>query len=296
MQEEVKLTTLRRSSLLYHLLSPWRRRGATLLQVGLESALLPDFFWEAGFDTSALDANAARLAAVAMQTGPRVEYSLGQADHLPFDDSAFDYVVLSHLGLRSNKERKDWTQTVLQEAVRVAGRGVIVLEWNRLAWPTSKEQRKVGVWPLSLIWQMRKACPDGAVTVRTIMPVPQSHKMQLMDEALIDTTMRTGKISTVQTPWAAFLRYIPPILGGHGESLANRINKRALPLPFGSIVGLRLEKSPLLLTPIGPVKLGGVKETSAYATDSIMHRPTQSSQSLSSPPTQQESAPPPRIG
>ena len=46
-----------RRRLLQRLLAPWRRRGTTLLQVGLGGGLLPDFFWEAGFDVAALDAD-----------------------------------------------------------------------------------------------------------------------------------------------------------------------------------------------------------------------------------------------
>ena len=46
-----------RRRLLQRLLAPWRRRGSTLLQVGLGCGLLPDFFWEAGFDVAALDAD-----------------------------------------------------------------------------------------------------------------------------------------------------------------------------------------------------------------------------------------------
>lgn len=302
--EETPLMALRRRTLLYHLLSPWRRRGASLLQVGLGSGLLPDFFWEAGFDTSALDAELEQVDAARARTGPKVEYSLGQPNYLPFDDGTFDYVVLTHLGLRNRKDAREWMAETLHEAVRVAGRGVIILEWNRLSWPVSREQRKAGVWPLQLIWQARKVCPDGGMAVRTIMPVPQrTYDIKAVTEARkveskpdarletrtdtkhetwhIDAAMRTGrlprKLSSPKSGWDRFLRYVPPTLGGHSESLANRINKRALPLPFGAIVGLRIEKSPLLFTPVGAIKVSGVKEASAsYAGDTVMNRPAHS--------------------
>lgn len=124
-EERARFVEEQRRKLLYHLLSPWRRRGATLLQVGLRGALWPDFFWEAGFDVAALEADPAALEAARDITGPRVEYHVGQPDYLPFDDGRFDHVVLAHLGLTP--------RMALGEALRVASRGVIVLEWNRLS-------------------------------------------------------------------------------------------------------------------------------------------------------------------
>ena len=81
-----------RRRLLQRLLAPWRRRGSTLLQVGLGGGLLPDFFWESGFDVAALDADPATLEAAREATGPRVDYALGKPDYLPFDDGRFDHV------------------------------------------------------------------------------------------------------------------------------------------------------------------------------------------------------------
>ena len=52
-----------RQRVLEHLLSGWRRRGASLLHIGLNGLLSPEYFWEAGFDVTALDRSPERLSA-----------------------------------------------------------------------------------------------------------------------------------------------------------------------------------------------------------------------------------------
>ena len=60
-----------RQRVLEHLLSGWRRRGASLLHIGLNGLLSPECFWEAGFDVTALDRSPERLSAFREQSGPR---------------------------------------------------------------------------------------------------------------------------------------------------------------------------------------------------------------------------------
>ena len=52
-----------RQRLLDDLLSGWRRRGSSLLHIGLNGGLSPELFWEAGFDVTALDRSPERIAA-----------------------------------------------------------------------------------------------------------------------------------------------------------------------------------------------------------------------------------------
>jgi hypothetical protein len=224
----------KRRLLLQYLLSPWRRRGASLLQVGLEAGLTPDFFWEAGFDVSALDARSELLEAARAATGPRVEYFLGQPDHLPFDDKSFDHVVLAHQGTANF--------SILEEAARVAAKGVIAVEWNRVSparlgsgphlWPGGL------VFPWTLAWLGRRACsPEGVARLRSILPLPAPFWPG-------DKACRTRV-----------------------QRIMRHAHTAILPVPMGGVLGMRMELSPLLPAPAGavPIKRTAQRYTGAVA-------------------------------
>ncbi len=228
-----------RRHLLLILLSAWRRRGASLLQVGLAD-LSPDMFWEAGFDVSALDASAAALERARAETGPKIEYHLGKADYLPFEDGAFDHVVLAHPGLADEAGAR-----ALEEAVRVAARGVIVLEWNRLSFAGAALARQTGlraVWPWALAGLGREACPDCRARLRSALPLP--HVLWPRD---VLPPQNPASVSPAPAPAAS--------------ALSARVLRRAgtlfrdmtLPVACGAAMALRLEKSGLPLTPAGLV-------------------------------------------
>ena len=128
-----------RQRVLESLLSGWRRRGSSLLHIGLNGGLSPECFWDAGFDVTALDRSPEKLASWRGQTGPKVEYACGSPELLPFGDGEFDYAVLVHHGLRRRKAAgigagfSDGIPAELAEALREAARGIIVLEWNRFS-------------------------------------------------------------------------------------------------------------------------------------------------------------------
>lgn len=83
-----------RRELLHDLLSPWRRRGRRLLQIGGSPLVPPSLFWEAGFDAVCIESGPDILNAAREESGQVVEYTLGQPDSLPFEDDSFDYAVL----------------------------------------------------------------------------------------------------------------------------------------------------------------------------------------------------------
>lgn len=144
-----------RRRLLQRLLAPWRRRGSTLLQVGLGGRLVAGFFLGGGVRRRRPGCRPGHVGSGPRGHRPRVDYALGKPDYLPFDDGRFDHVVLAHLGLTP--------RMALGEALRVASRGVIVLEWNRLCLAAlSRGPWRRGVWPWSLTWLGRKACPTAA--------------------------------------------------------------------------------------------------------------------------------------
>ena len=65
-----RFLSLARQSVLHQLISGWKRRGSSLLQVGLDAGFSPEFFWEAGFDVTALDRSGACLSAARASDAP----------------------------------------------------------------------------------------------------------------------------------------------------------------------------------------------------------------------------------
>ncbi|HJD97867.1 class I SAM-dependent methyltransferase [Mailhella massiliensis] len=224
-----------RQKVLHQLISGWHRRGATLLQVGLNAGFSPEFFWEAGFDVTAVDRSPACLAAAREQTGPRVEYVCGAPDFLPFENGSFDYAVLVHHGLRAGEAGR----AVLEEALRVAARGIIIMEWNSFSLagaPKSVQSRWAGpglgegeaaraVSVRELYGMVRRACPGLSVSLVSALP-------------LWEGTWPDG----AQGMRAALRRAAAPL------------NLTPLPLPVGALLGMRVDWAPVPLTPIGMLK------------------------------------------
>lgn len=128
--------------LIRSLLQTWKRRGSTLLQVGLHSCVTPDFFWDAGFDVCATDENLEKLNTSLVSTGPRVEYQFAKGQSLPFDDDSFDYaflpcfeVVQSEMcDLAMQRSAFVYNNILIKERIvetcRVAQKGIILLFKN----------------------------------------------------------------------------------------------------------------------------------------------------------------------
>lgn len=230
-----------RQRVLHQLISGWKRRGASLLQVGLNAGFSPEFFWEAGFDVTALDRSPACLAAARDQTGPRVEYVCGSPDLLPFDDGCFDYAVLVHHGLSSKVGAS--SEKRLAEALRVAARGIIIMEWNSFSlagvpksphahWEAPEDEACAvcgeavrGVKPWDLYGMVRRACPGRCISFVSALP-------------LWESTWPDG----THGPLASLRRAAAPL------------NLAPLPLPVGALLGMRVDWAAVPLTPIGMLK------------------------------------------
>lgn len=231
-----------RQKVLHQLISGWKRRGSSLLQVGLNAGFSPEFFWEAGFDVTALDRSPACLSAARAQTGDRVEYVCGSAERLPFDDGFFDYAVLVHHGLSPTPSG----EAVLREALRVAARGIIIMEWNRFSlagvpksalehWesPAATDDDACAVCgapprgskPWDLYAMVRRACPGRCVSLVSALP-------------LWEASWPDGSSGLL-----ASLRHA-----------ASPLNLAPLPHPFGALLGMKVDWSPVPLTPIGMLK------------------------------------------
>lgn len=227
--------SLARQKILHYLISGWHRRGATLLQVGLNAGFSPEFFWEAGFDVTAMDRSLACINAAREQTGVRVEYVCGVSEHLPFDDGAFDYAVLIHPVLNG------WEvgRSVLEEALRVTARGVIIMEWNSFSlagapksaqsrWAVSgmgesADAQGVNFW--KLYGMVRRVCSGRRVSLVSALPLWESTWPD--SEHGLRAVLR---------------RAIAPL------------NLAPIPLPVGALMGLRVDWASIPLTPIGMLK------------------------------------------
>jgi len=255
-----RFLSVARQRVLHQLVSGWRRRGTSLLQIGLDAGFSPEFFWEAGFDVTAVERSMACLEAARAQTGPRVGYVCSVPGALPFEDGEFDYAVLVHQGVRRRRKGEgasaEELPSELAEALRVASRGIIVLDWNRFslsgvpdaarsAWDFTEvedhgELAEIhagsscsecvpdveGVLPWELYSLLRKACPGRRISCCSVLP---------------------------------FWEYTWPDARGGGISAAVRkaltsLNLRPSPLPLGALIGFRVDWTSMPLTPVGMLR------------------------------------------
>ena len=247
-----------RQRLLDELLSGWRRRGSSLLHIGLNGGLSPECFWEAGFDVTALDRSRERIATCFEQTGPKVEYACGSPDYLPFGDGEFDYAVLAYHGLKRRKAvglgaglSGDGIPAELTEALRVAARGVIILEWNSfsLARAPSLVQAgeattsERGILPWELWALLGRACPERRRRFLSSMPLWQG--MWPSDGEAFTKRLR---------------RMLAPI------------NSTPTILPFGVLLGVRVDWNSVPLTPAGVLRSAAEKLCPAKPQEELVGR------------------------
>lgn len=112
--------------LLLSLVSGWTRRNNRLLEIGCGTGFFLEVLWQAGFNVTGLDASAAMLKRARTRMGNKADLHLGKAEHLPFDDHEFDFVVLLTV-----LEFCDSPQDILREANRVCRKGLLIGYLNR---------------------------------------------------------------------------------------------------------------------------------------------------------------------
>ncbi len=235
-EERRRFLTLAREHILRELMSDWRRRGTPLLQIGL--SLSPEFFWDMGFDVTALDVSPQRLEAARAQTGSRVDYRLASPDDLPFEDGEFDYAVLAHQcprdGHASFLRPGEKPADALLEARRVTAKGMILLDWNRFSLAGGSEARRAAqeegafsgsVFPWKLYSLVRKRIPACSVTVRSSL---------LFGEGVWPGSGRA---------WSrALRRFLEPY------------NLHVTVFPLGALLGVRVDWVSVPLTPAGIIR------------------------------------------
>ena len=250
--------TSARQRLLDDLLSGWRRRGSSLLHIGLNGGLSPECFWEAGFDVTVIDRSQERIASYREQTGPKLEYVCGCPDFLPFSDGEFDYAVLAYQRLKRRKAvglgaglSGDGIPAELAEALRVASRGVIILEWNSVSLsgvPSLVQEGEsypfeCGVRPWELWALLGRACPKRRRYFRSSMPL-------------------------WQCMWP-----------NEAEGFTNRMRRMLAPinltptaLPFGLLLGVRVDWNAVPLTPAGVLRSAAEKLCPAKPQEELVGR------------------------
>ncbi len=77
------------------LMEDWQRRGSHFLHIGLHAPLIPEFFWDSGFDVTVCEENHHAVEESLLRSGPRISYQLGKFDDLPFENDSFDYAFFS---------------------------------------------------------------------------------------------------------------------------------------------------------------------------------------------------------
>lgn len=146
----------REQRLMADMISPWQRRNHTLLEIGCGAGHFLEMFYDGGFDVTGLDKSEPMLEKARDRMGSRAALRVGDAAHLPFDDGEFDYVAIV-----TALECMDDPTVALQEAFRVAQRGVVIAYLN--AWSIYRLEQN-----LSKLWRRytenmaeRKAAKTG---------------------------------------------------------------------------------------------------------------------------------------
>lgn len=174
----------------------WQRRGAHLLQLGLHSPVVPEFFWDSGFDVTCCEENHAAAEAALARSGPRISYQIGRADHLPFDDDSFEYAFVSlyadteYVGqyglpffLRRHMQEK--LPAVLEELCRVSRLGVVLTAKNACSLCQSRYEGKK--YSPYFLWKTAKGlCSEGRVRFASTGFVPRlfTPRLQFVNNAV----------------------------------------------------------------------------------------------------------------
>ena len=165
-----------RKKLLQIGVADWQRRGRTLLEINCGAGIFLPTLWECGFDISATELCPALRQRATEKIASRAEIFAASDDHLPFENNAFDWVVL-HLVMPTS----DAVANALQEALRVAAAGLAVTFWNSVSLPYIAYRiggRKKS-WPTGTcnwwnVWYTLKKLSAGRMSGMSTLAAPRS--------------------------------------------------------------------------------------------------------------------------
>lgn len=155
--------------LLQKALSPWPRRSAPLLEVNCGSGDFLPFLWKSGFDIIAVEANSELRIIAESKKIWGLEFYSASDDDLPFMEDSFDWVIL-HLRHMENLIES------INEAVRVAKRGIMLTFWNKISLPVlfgkSRIQHSIRIdqpvaW--SKVWSKLRTLRMGRITTLSVL-------------------------------------------------------------------------------------------------------------------------------
>lgn len=107
-------------------IASWRRRNTRLLEINSGRGLCLRMLWECGFDVTGTSASPAERSEAARVAPHGAEILAAADDDIPVDADAYDWVIL-HLWDHDALQ----TRRAVQEALRIAARGLVVCFWNR---------------------------------------------------------------------------------------------------------------------------------------------------------------------
>ncbi|WP_297826705.1 methyltransferase domain-containing protein [uncultured Desulfovibrio sp.] len=181
--------------LLQQSLAAWPRRGARLLEVNCGEGLFLPLLWECGFDVVGTERMPGLREQAAINAAAKAEVEAAADDHLPFEDNAFDWVVLHALAADAPA-----LAASVNEALRVAARGLAVTFWNTASLPGLCRRLSGGaaVWPAPghnwwRVWRLLRGYRTGRLTSLSTLAGP----------------MRTWNRQCPVAPCNAWLRGLP---------------------------------------------------------------------------------------
>ncbi|RRD71859.1 MULTISPECIES: class I SAM-dependent methyltransferase [unclassified Desulfovibrio] len=164
-----------RQKLLQHGVAAWQRRGRTLLEVNSGQGTFLRLLWECGFDVSATELCPELRRQAMEKISTRADILAAADDHLPFEHSSFDWVVL-HLAAQD----PEGISRSLAESLRVASAGLIVTFWNTTSLPylAYRLGRRKKAWPAPAhswwrVWHSMKKLAAGQMSGMSTLAAPR---------------------------------------------------------------------------------------------------------------------------
>ena len=162
-----------RADLLQNCLAGWPRRGKRLLEINCGEGFFLPVLWECGFDVTATEHEPGLRNRALAHVGFRAEIAASSDEYLPFEDDAFDWVIL-------HAAAKNWPafENSLTEALRVATGGLAVAFWNSASLSyTFHRLGNGGFWPWPRyncfsVWRKLKQHGTGSLTSLSALSGP----------------------------------------------------------------------------------------------------------------------------
>lgn len=159
--------------LLERALAPWPRRQAPLLEVNCGNGAFLQFFWQAGFDVHATEADPELRLSAQKRPVPGLEIYAAEDRYLPFDNDEYDWVVI-HL---KNAGREGISECV-SEGARLARRGIMLTFWNSASIPAlcwrlfHKKPWAVNAVSWWLVWRQMSQLGAGRLALLSTLAAP----------------------------------------------------------------------------------------------------------------------------